>query len=209
MIFVQPSTPLQPGRGMLVMVSGEQGIGKTAVCRRLAAYVTGRGCLSLTGHCYEPGEQYHCPTWLLLMHCALISSPETHQTSPRTGCAELQMWHASVPEVTERLGVPVRPRGDPGEEKFRLLQAVTDFLCNMATAKPVLVVLEDLHQSRPRNARDAAVLLTRGISGKRLLLVGTYRDVEVGRGHPLVSAALVELMRLPNFGRDLATWPRR
>ena len=33
-------------------------------------------------------------------------------------------------------------------------------------------------------------------------LVGTYRDVEVDRTHPL-SASLAELRRIPNFGRVL------
>ncbi len=36
----------------------------------------------------------------------------------------------------------------------------------------------------------------------RLLIVGTYRDVEVDRNHPL-SAALAELRRSSSFGRVL------
>jgi tetratricopeptide (TPR) repeat protein len=44
--------------------------------------------------------------------------------------------------------------------------------------------------------------VARNLGDKRLLLVGTYRDIEVDRTHPL-SAALAELRRLPHFGRVL------
>jgi tetratricopeptide (TPR) repeat protein len=44
--------------------------------------------------------------------------------------------------------------------------------------------------------------VARNLADKRMLLVGTYRDVEVDRTHPL-SAALAELRRLPAFGRVL------
>src|SRR5512136_3026364 len=42
--------------------------------------------------------------------------------------------------------------------------------------------------------------VSRNITNGRLLIVGTYRDVEVDRTHPL-SAALAELRRVSSFGR--------
>ncbi|MFN0072659.1 MAG: protein kinase domain-containing protein, partial [Chloroflexota bacterium] len=44
------------GRGGLVMVVGEPGIGKTSLCEQLATYVTVRGGTALIGHCYEEGS---------------------------------------------------------------------------------------------------------------------------------------------------------
>ncbi|UCB43865.1 MAG: hypothetical protein JSV77_04250, partial [Dehalococcoidales bacterium] len=44
--------------------------------------------------------------------------------------------------------------------------------------------------------------VSRNLSGARLLIVGTYRDVEVDRTHPL-SAALAELRRVATFDRVL------
>jgi KaiC/GvpD/RAD55 family RecA-like ATPase len=41
------------GQGALLMVVGEPGIGKTALCEQLASYVTQRGGRALWGHCYE------------------------------------------------------------------------------------------------------------------------------------------------------------
>ena len=39
-----------------MMVMGEPGIGKTALCEQLATYVTLRGGRTLVGHCYEEGS---------------------------------------------------------------------------------------------------------------------------------------------------------
>ncbi len=44
------------GQGALMMVVGEPGIGKTALCEQLATYVTLRGGETLVGHCYEEGS---------------------------------------------------------------------------------------------------------------------------------------------------------
>ncbi|TLN17040.1 hypothetical protein FDZ71_06530, partial [bacterium] len=106
-----------------------------------------------------------------------------------------------VSEVRERLKIQPRPKGDPEEERYRLLQAVTDFLGSAAVAQPLLIVLEDLH-SADRGTLEMLEHIARNLADKRLLLVGTYRDVEVDRTHPL-SATLAELRRLPTFGRVL------
>ena len=44
------------GNGRLVMVVGEPGIGKTALCKELARYVEEQGGTTLIGHCYEEGS---------------------------------------------------------------------------------------------------------------------------------------------------------
>jgi tetratricopeptide (TPR) repeat protein len=106
-----------------------------------------------------------------------------------------------VSEIRERLNIKPRPKGDPEEERYRLLQAVSGFLGSIAAAKPLLIVLEDL-QSADRGTLDMLEHVARNLGDKRLLLVGTYRDIEVDRTHPL-STALAELRRLPHFGRVL------
>ncbi len=44
------------GQGGMVMVVGEPGIGKTALCEQLATYAAVRGGTTLVGHCYEEGS---------------------------------------------------------------------------------------------------------------------------------------------------------
>jgi tetratricopeptide (TPR) repeat protein len=188
------------GQGALTMVVGEPGIGKTALTEQLATYVSLRGGKTLVGHCYEEGS-------LSLPYLAFVEALRTYATECDitelrkelgTGAGDVARI---VSEVRERLKVQPRPKVNPEEERYRLMQAVTDFLGNAAKAQPLLIVLEDLH-SADRGTLEMLEHVARNLADKRLLLVGTYRDVEVDRTHPL-SAALAELRRLPAFGRVL------
>ncbi|MEV6904261.1 AAA family ATPase [Amycolatopsis sp. NPDC051372] len=73
---------------------------------------------------------------------------------------------------------------EPGDA-FRLHDAVTSALITLSHDRPVVVVLDDLHWADPASLRllDFAA---RHTWFERLLLIGTYRDVEVDApGHPL------------------------
>ena len=188
------------GHGALMMVVGEPGIGKTALCEQLSTYVTLRGGRTLVGHCYEEGS-------LSLPYLAFVEALRSYVLAREvddlrkelgTGAADVARI---VSEVRERLRVEVRPPGDPQEERYRLLQAVTGFLSNAATVQPLLVVLEDLHDA-DQGTLEMLTHVARNLAGMRVLLVGTYRDVEVDRTHPL-SAALAELSRVSTYGRVL------
>ena len=106
-----------------------------------------------------------------------------------------------VSEIRERLKIKLRPQKNPEEERYRLMQAVTSFLTNAACVQPLLIVLEDLHDA-DKGTLEMLTHISRNLAGARLLIVGTYRDVEVDRNHPL-SAALAELRRVSTFGRVL------
>jgi tetratricopeptide (TPR) repeat protein len=188
------------GRGSLTMVVGEPGIGKTALCEQLATYVGLRGGRALVGHCYEEGS-------LSLPYLAFVEALRTYAQTCDVNLLREELGSGApdvariVSEIRERLRIEPRPKGDPEEERYRLLQAVSDFLGSAAVAKPLLIILEDLH-SADRGTLEMLEHVARSMGDKRLLLVGTYRDIEVDRTHPL-SAALAELRRLPHFGRVL------
>jgi tetratricopeptide (TPR) repeat protein len=186
------------GQGALTMVMGEPGIGKTALCEQLSTYVILRGGRTLVGHCYEEGS-------LSLPYLAFVEALRSYVLSRDikdlreelgTGAADVARI---VSEIRERLKVKLRPQKDPEEERYRLLQAVTGFLTNAACVQPLLVVLEDLHDA-DKGTLDMLTHVSRHLAGTRLLIVGTYRDVEVDRSHPL-SAALAELRRVSSYGR--------
>jgi tetratricopeptide (TPR) repeat protein len=188
------------GQGSLTMVVGEPGIGKTALCEQLATYVSLRNGRALVGHCYEEGP-------FSLPYLAFVEALRTYAQARDVSELKKELGTGGadvariVSEVRERLKIQPRPKGDPEEERYRLLQAVTDFLGNAAVAQPLLLVVEDLH-SADQGTLEMLGHIARNLAGKRVLLLGTYRDIEVDRTHPL-SAALAELRRLPSFGRVL------
>ena len=189
------------GQGALVTVVGEPGIGKTALCEQLATYAVVRGGKALVGHCYEEGS-FSLPYLAFveaLRTYVLARSPEELKKDLGSGAADVARI---VSEVRERAQVePAPPGGDPDEERWRLFQAVAGFLRNASTVQPLVIVLEDLHWA-DRGTLELLVHLARNLQGTRLLVIGTYRDVDVDRSHPL-SAALAELRRGSAFQRLL------
>ena len=186
------------GEGSLVVVVGEPGIGKTALCTQLATYVTLRGGTTLVGHCYEEGSVSlpYLPFVEALSTYVVKQEPGSLKKLLGTEVGELARISA---EVREQLGVTPSPPVAPEEDRYRLMQAVASTLRKAADAQPLLIVLEDLHNA-DRGTLDMLTQVARGLSGARLLVVGTYRDVEVHRGHPL-SEAIADLRRVTSVSR--------
>jgi DNA-binding CsgD family transcriptional regulator len=188
------------GQGALMMVTGEPGIGKTALCEQLAAWVSQHGGHTLVGYCYEEGSRS-------LPYLAFIEALRPYVVSREAAALQKELGPGAadlariIPEIRERLKVEPRIYKDPDEGRYQLMQAVTDFLSRSASIQPLLMILEDLHDA-DKGTLDMLTYVTRHLKGTRLLVVGTYRDVEVDRTHPL-SAALAELRKVSNYGRVL------
>jgi tetratricopeptide (TPR) repeat protein len=101
-----------------------------------------------------------------------------------------------VPQVRALLpDLPAPPASDPEQARYRLFDGVTSFLGRMATAEPLLLVLDDLHWAD----KPSLLLLqfvTQHLAGTRLLVIGTYRDTDLDRRHPLAEL-LPSLRREP------------
>jgi eukaryotic-like serine/threonine-protein kinase len=188
------------GQGSVLMVVGEPGIGKTAVTEQLGNYVSLRNGRVLVGHCYEEGS-------LSLPYLAFVEALRSYAQARDVSHLKKELGTGArsvariVSEVRERLKIEPGPQVNPEEERYQLMQGVTEFLGSAAMTQPLLIVLEDLH-SADKGTLEMLEHVGRNVADKRLLIVGTYRDVEVDRTHPL-SAALAELRRLPGFARLL------
>ena len=105
-----------------------------------------------------------------------------------------------VSDVRERLpGLASPPQLEPEQARFRLFDSITSFLKTASQRHPLVLVLDDLHW-----ADQPSLLLlqfvARELGGARLLIIGTYRDMELSRQHPLAEA-LGELTRERLFQR--------
>jgi class 3 adenylate cyclase len=105
-----------------------------------------------------------------------------------------------VSEVTLRLpDVQPAPPGEPERDRYRLFDGVATFLLNASRGTPVVLVLDDLHWA-DRPTLLMLEHLARRLAGSRLLILGTYRDVDLDRRHPLAET-LAGLRRDPGFER--------
>ena len=90
---------------------------------------------------------------------------------------------------------------DSEEGQFQLFDALTSFLRDASGETPLVIVLDDLHWA-DRSTLRMLTHLAREIAMARLLVVGTYRDTDLDRQHPL-SQALAEMNREQLFTRVL------
>ncbi len=104
-------------------------------------------------------------------------------------------------------GLEPPPVVDLAAARFRLYQAVTGLLRRQADARPLLVVVDDLHWADTGSLR-LLVFLAGELRAARLVVLGTYRDVEMATGQPLAETLgtlarepLVERIALGGLGQ--------
>jgi DNA-binding CsgD family transcriptional regulator len=186
------------GEGALILLVGEPGIGKTALCEQLSGFVGARGGLPLVGHCYPEGSAG-------VPYQAFVEAFETLARQRDTDALRAELGSSAgelariAPSLRSRLQVELAAPENPEDDRLRLLSGILDGLRKIGAAQPLLLVLEDLHDA-DRGTLDLLVYVARHLAGTPLLVVGTYRDVEVDRAHPL-AAALAELRRVSQFER--------
>jgi predicted ATPase len=178
------------GRGSLVLVSGDPGIGKTRLVGELAGRARSRGILVLRGICWEGGGAPAYWPWAQVLRAWMRAAGATSLDDLGAGSAELA---ALLPELGSDAATPTGPMGAE-RDRLRLFDALTGALLRGGEQQPMLIVLDDLHW-----ADTSSVLALRFLAGEldhgRLLVVGAYRDLEVDHGHPL-AAAIGDLARL-------------
>jgi class 3 adenylate cyclase/tetratricopeptide (TPR) repeat protein len=180
------------GQGVLVMIGGEPGVGKTRLAEEIALEARQRGLLTLTGRCYEmEGAPPYIPFVEIVEAAARVVRPEALRDALGDSAPEVAKL---MPELRRIFpDIPAPPELPPEQERRYLFNGMRDFLARAGRVQPMFLVLDDLHW-----ADDSTMLLIQHIAQQLhempLLVVGTYRDVELDVARPL-ARALQELTR--------------
>jgi len=181
----------EAGQPVVVLVSGDAGVGKTRLVTELAATATGRGFTVLSGRCAELADT--------VPYLPLADALRDAATRP-TARGPLLEALAARPVLSQLLPdrQAIHPDGGdlPGMARQQLFGAVLGMLSELAETAPVLLILEDLHWA-DRSTRDLVTFLSRVLHRERIALVATYRTDDLHRTHPLRSV-VTELLRLPS-----------
>jgi class 3 adenylate cyclase/tetratricopeptide (TPR) repeat protein len=174
------------GRGGMVMLVGEPGIGKSRVLEEFTEAARADHALVLWGRCYE-GEWAppYNPFAQAIAEYARDAEPEDLRRSLGFGGPPLARL---VPLLRERLPDLTQPVPlVPEEERFRVLDAASQLLIAVSQRAPLVVVLDDLHWA---DKGTLAMLrhVARFIARHSILVLGAYRDVEIDQRHPLTDA---------------------
>lgn len=161
------------GRGWVVLVEGESGIGKSRLVQELARLAADLD--ATTGFCYrESGAPSFWP-WI-----QILRELESKGAIPAEG-ADDTLLHVLMRKVR---AAPRSATLEPEADRFRLLDAISEAILGAARRAPRLLVIEDLHWA---DAASVALLrfLAPQVGRRALLLVATMRDTEVDEFGPI------------------------
>lgn len=183
------------GRGGLLLLAGEPGIGKSRLAEELVREARRAGAQVLVGRCWEAGGAPTYWPWVQAFRTYLEGAdPQALRAQLGNGASEIAHL---LPELREMFPDLAAPAVETKAARFRLFDATARFLSSAAGARPIVVVLDDLHA-----ADEPSLLLLRfvatTIATSRILILGTYRDVD-----PTVRESLAAT--LAELGRERVT----
>jgi hypothetical protein len=174
----------EEGNLRVTMLGGEPGIGKTSVAAALAKRAWEQGRIVLYGRCDEDLGVPYQPWVEAFGHLVRHGPDRLFDDHTHSRVAELARL---LPELSGRTGVAVSEVLPDESERYLLYGAAADLLERSAELAPTLVVLDDLHWAdRPTIQLLRHIVTT--CNQQRVMIVGTYRDSELGAGHPLLDA---------------------
>ncbi len=196
------------GRGSLVLLGGEPGIGKTRLTEEILQEARARGCVCYVGHCYEmEGAPPYVPFVEILEHAVRVAPPAVVRETLGDAASEVARLMPELRRIFPDIPPPIEL---PAEQQRRFFfNAYREFVERSCRRGPMAVVFEDLHWG------DEPTLLllqhlAQAFSSMPILVIGTYRDVELEVTRPFAKvlesmlrqhvATRLMLRRLPASG---------
>src|SRR5215472_12425065 len=164
------------GRGGVVLLAGEPGIGKSHALRQLIEQARRGSAIVLAGRCVVGG-------WVPPFRpFAEAIAGYGESAGPRRLRADLAPALVRIaPRLSELLPeLEPAPALQPDEERVRLLDAGAQFFAALSARATVLLVLDDLHWA---DAGTAMMMrhVARTCGQDRLLIAGAYRTTEAAQ----------------------------
>ena len=174
------------GQRQLVFVTGEPGIGKTALVEAFLAKVGEANALRIgCGQCveqYGAGEAY-LP---VLEALGRLGRAAGGKRLIQTLKQHAPTWLEQLPGLLSDRDVEAVQRRAQGATRDRMRRELVEALDSLTQDAPLVLLLEDLHWSDSATI-DLLGMLARRRESARLLVLGTYRpaDVAAATAHPL------------------------
>ncbi len=192
------------GERRLVLLSGEPGIGKSRLSTHAALQARSEhGAAVLYGHCDEELTVPYGPWLEALSHYVEHAPEEVLRAHVERYGGELGRL---LPGLRARVpSLPPARSTDPDTERYLLWGAVLGLVREASERVPLVVILDDLQWADKQSVLLLRHLMVEG-HGVTALIIGTYRDSELHRGHPLAEV-LADLHRIEGVQRLALSGP--
>lgn len=174
------------GRRQVVFITGEAGIGKTALVdefrRKVAA--TALSVRIARGQCVEGygGKEAYYP---MLDALGQLCAGAEAEAIVQVLAAHAPTWLVQFPALLKREHRETLQREILGATRERMLREIGEALETITAEHPLVLVFEDLQWVDPSTV-DLISALARGQAPAKLMLLATYRRSDLQpRGHPL------------------------
>jgi class 3 adenylate cyclase/predicted ATPase len=173
---------VKEGRGQVVLLSGEPGIGKSRLAYTLREHVTNEGSLLFEARC-SPYHQHSAlyPLIEVLQRTLLLTRQDTddEKVQKLERALALYTMQETLPLFTALLSLPTPSQYPPlnftpQKQKERTLQALMQLLVSQAERQATVSVWEDLHWADPSSLEFLSLLIEQ-LPTTKLLLVLTFR----------------------------------
>ncbi len=169
------------------LIEGEAGIGKTRLVEALVAAAGAAGGQVLVGRARESEQALPLGPWVDAFRLGGIVPDLVGALDPT--------WRAELARLFPELGAA--PHEPAADDYVRLFEAVTRTVQHLASTRPLLIVLEDLHWADEMSLR-LVVFLARRIVDAPVLVVGTVRLEQIPDA-PTLRRTMAQLARQPRF----------
>lgn len=183
---------LADGQGSLTLLGGEPGVGKTRLAEFVLEEARRRGFMCLVGHAYElEGTPPFMPFIEILEYTSRVVSPEVFRSVLGDAAPEIARIMPALRSQFPDIGPGIELPADQG--RHYLFHRYREFAERAGQIAPMVVLFDDLHW-----ADEASLLLlehlVQHLHGISMMVLGTYRDVELDVGRPFAES-LERLLR--------------
>ncbi len=178
----------------VVLVRGEAGLGKTALCCRTAAEAHDEGMTVLFGRCEPDLPTPFRPFVEALGHFVRECDDDVLSSIGPAALSELSSIVADVAVRRPNLANAARTTSDV--DRFVLMNAIVTALNAAASMSPLVLIVDDAHWADPASLQMLRHLAQAG-DDIALAIVVTYRDTDLDEA-PAMLALLGDLHREPN-----------